>query len=132
MLVAEDNAVNRMVLTEFLRAWGVKAVFAHDGEAALEILNFTAFDLVLVDRRMPKVDGEGVVKAIRERTDDKRNTPIIAVTADAMESDRSEMMAIGVDAVVAKPLKPANLKQEMASVLKASGAIPKAEPQQAG
>ncbi|GGY42636.1 ATP-binding protein [Parvularcula lutaonensis] len=116
VLVAEDNAVNRLVLGEFLTAWHAKPVFAVDGVEALELLDTADFDVVLVDRQMPRLDGEGVVEQIRARKDEKALVPIIAVTADAMEADRFAMLAKGADGFVSKPLKPETLKREIALV----------------
>ncbi|MEM9810313.1 MAG: ATP-binding protein [Pseudomonadota bacterium] len=117
VLVAEDNAVNRMVLAEFLKTWGVHAVFAEDGAEALTIFEAASFDLLLVDRQMPNVDGEGVVRSIRARDDDKQATPIIAVTADAFESDRATMIDLGVNGFVSKPIKPEILFEAMTVAL---------------
>ncbi|NNU15197.1 response regulator [Parvularcula sp. ZS-1/3] len=117
VLVAEDHAVNRLVLGEFLRAWGAVPVFAEDGAEALEILEAADFDILLTDRHMPKLDGEGLVRAIRGRSDSRRNLPIIAVTADAMEIDQTAMIEVGVNGFVPKPLKPDTLKQAIEQVL---------------
>ena len=122
ILVAEDNVVNRLVLTEFLSAWGANVVFADDGQIALELFETREFDLLLVDRRMPRLDGEGVVRAIRGRTDGRAQTPIIAVTADALDSDRADMLATGVDGYVTKPLRPSVLRREIDRVLAAASA----------
>jgi len=110
--------VNRLVLGEFLKAWGADIVFASDGEEALSFFEAATFDVLLIDRQMPKLDGEAVVKIIRQRKDERASIPIIAVTADAMESDREKMLSIGVDAFVSKPLKPEVLKRTIADMVR--------------
>ncbi|MEM1410408.1 MAG: ATP-binding protein, partial [Pseudomonadota bacterium] len=116
VLVAEDNPVNRLVMRNFLKAWGAQAVFAEDGIEALEMFTSADFDIVLVDRQMPRLDGDGVVKAIRRGTEHP-DVPIIAVTADAMASDREHMLGIGVDEYISKPLKPQSLKSAICRLI---------------
>src|SRR5579862_2643284 len=82
VLFVEDNEVNRRVVKEMLRAGGIDMVEAEDGLVGLEMINTQNFDLVLMDLRMPVMDGMTAIRHIRARTDDKAGLPVIVVTAD--------------------------------------------------
>jgi signal transduction histidine kinase/CheY-like chemotaxis protein len=113
VLVAEDNEVNRLVLSQFLRNWGLTIVFAENGQEALDLFAAGDFDLLLVDRQMPVLDGEAVVRAIRSQPSGE-SLPIVAVTADVMAGDEDAMARAGVDGFVGKPLRPEALGQSIA------------------
>ncbi|MDQ7018280.1 MAG: ATP-binding protein [Robiginitomaculum sp.] len=104
LLAAEDNALNRKVLAAFLKPTPVELTFAEDGEAALQILQTRAFDVVLMDIQMPKMDGIEVTRAVREHEGPNQFVPIIAMTANAMQGDRVAYLAAGMDAYVSKPI----------------------------
>src|SRR5476651_335389 len=82
VLFVEDNEVNRRVVKEMLRAGGVDMVEAENGRVGLEMIATQNFDLVLMDLRMPVMDGMTAIRHIRARTDDKAGLPVIVVTAD--------------------------------------------------
>lgn len=110
VLVAEDNEVNRMVVGEFLKSWGVAPEFAIDGPSCLERLHQHDYDLILMDKHMPGMNGMEVTQKIREGESRCANIPIIAVTADAMPGERAAMLAAGMNDFVAKPLRADILK----------------------
>ncbi len=122
VLVAEDNEVNRLVISEFLKAWGAEADFAYDGPACLERLETRAYDIVLMDKHMPGMSGMETAGAIRTSGGRMANVPIVAVTADAMPGEREAMLASGMNDFITKPLRAEALKAVMLRTLKASAA----------
>ena len=83
---------------------------AHDGKRVLEALRHGAYDLILMDVQMPELDGIATTRAIRdmERTGGA-HIPIVAITAHAMKGDKERFIQAGMDAYVAKPIKPKDL-----------------------
>lgn len=122
VLVAEDNAVNRMVAAEFLRALGVEAVFAEDGAEALEAVRMGGFDAVLMDKHMPQMGGVETTHAIRALGGAEARVPIIAVTADAMSGEREALLAEGMDGFLSKPLRIDALRDALAEAASAKTA----------
>lgn len=106
ILLVEDNLVNRQVARAYLKPLEAEIVEAHDGQAALDALDAGAFDLVLMDVRMPVMDGLEATRRIRARNDDAARTPIVALTANASAEDAQECFAAGMDSFAAKPLTP--------------------------
>lgn len=106
VLVADDNPVNVLVLKAMLEPYGVRADVAADGVEVLEALKIAAYDLILLDLYMPRLDGRGAAKAIREREalSGRPRAPIVAVTASVTEQDRAACLASGMDDYVAKPV----------------------------
>jgi two-component system sensor histidine kinase TorS len=107
VLIAEDNEDNRLLLREYLRDTGCSATFAQDGIEALEMFHPGAFDLVLVDLQMPRLDGYATIRALRavERDRSGRPMPIIAVSADAYPESIQKCLTAGASAHLAKPLR---------------------------
>ena len=105
ILVAEDNAVNRELLRELLEARGYTVFEACDGQAALQMIEQTKPELLLLDIGMPLLDGIGVIRKIRENPRLKL-LPVVAVTAYAMRGDREKILASGFDGYLSKPLNP--------------------------
>ena len=106
ILVADDNAANRMVAESLLGAMGIAADLVADGAQALEALRRSDFDLVLMDIHMPVIDGIAATQAIRRGEAGCPDIPVIALTADAMSGDRERFMAEGFDEHLAKPINP--------------------------
>ncbi|SBS27185.1 Signal transduction histidine-protein kinase BarA [Marinomonas aquimarina] len=102
LLLAEDNATNQLIAKELLQSEGAQVVIANNGQEAVELFHEQAFDLVLMDIQMPVMDGYDAAKAIRRVTDD---TPIIAMTANALTSDRELAQEAGMNAHVSKPFQ---------------------------
>jgi two-component system cell cycle response regulator len=105
ILVIEDNADNRELMSYLLRAHGHAIETAADGELALEALAGNRFDLIICDVHLPKVDGLQIVATVKS-THALRSVPIVAVTALAMVGDRERLLAAGFDAYVPKPIEP--------------------------
>ena len=103
-LIVDDHPVNRQMLRLMIEAAGCKAVEAVDGLEAVEKVQGDAFDLILMDVRMPRLDGLEATRRIRALPSTARETPILAVTADAMPEDAARCLAAGMDAHLAKPV----------------------------
>ena len=103
VLLAEDNPVNQQVAAAFLQAGGLEVTLAENGVEAVEWVKKTRFDIVLMDMQMPDMDGTQATRLIR-KLPQGIGLPIIAMTAAAMESDRQECLAAGMNAHVAKPI----------------------------
>ena len=112
VLLAEDNPVNRLVATEMLQVLGCAVTTAEHGADALAQWQATAFDLVFMDCQMPTMDGLEAARRIRaaERTRvPASHTPIVALTANALLSDREECIGAGMDDHLPKPFSMAEL-----------------------
>ena len=113
MLVVEDNAVNQEVALNILAKLGVRADAVNDGIEALRAFSAESYDLVLMDLRMPNMDGLEATRRIRalESTDKTRNqrVPIVVVTAHTQAFDRDELVAAGMDDFLSKPVTPQTL-----------------------
>jgi CheY-like chemotaxis protein len=103
ILVVEDNAVNRKVAVGMLEKLGYTTDIAIDGQAAVDMFRPGAFDLILMDCQMPRMDGYDATCAIRALEPDG-HTPIVAMTASAMASDRERCLAVGMDDYLSKPI----------------------------
>ena len=117
ILAAEDNATNQFVLKAILGQQGLQARFVENGRLAVEAMEAEDFDLVLMDLHMPEMDGLSATQAIRAMGGPKSRTPIVAVTAEAMPEQVRKCLAHGMDAHVAKPIRPDVLYGVMDEVL---------------
>ena len=129
VLLVEDNPVNQELALHMLEFLGCRAVVANHGREALEALDRTTFDLVLMDCQMPEMNGFEATAEIRRREAaqvDGRRIPIIALTAGAVEGDRDKCLAAGMDDYVTKPFSVGQLEHALRRWLPAPGA---AQPQ---
>jgi PAS domain S-box-containing protein len=104
VLVAEDHPVNRQVMGLLLSELGLDCVMTEDGVAAVAAAEAERFDVILMDIRMPRMDGLAATRAIRAGRGPNAATPVIAVTADAMPGDEAPLLAAGIDAILPKPI----------------------------
>ncbi len=110
ILVAEDNATNRLVVSTMLERLGYTAEFVDNGQAALKRIQKQRFDLVLMDLEMPIMGGMEAVRSLREReTASGGRLPVIALTAQAMPGDREACLGAGMDGYLSKPLDLSSL-----------------------
>jgi CheY-like chemotaxis protein len=116
VLVVEDDPVQALLLTLMLERLGVRVVLVTDGEQAVEAVQRMAFQLVLMDYRMPVACGAEATRRIRhwEREHARPATPIVAVTASAMQHERDACLAAGMDDVIVKPFSAQALADALA------------------
>jgi two-component system, sensor histidine kinase and response regulator len=106
ILLAEDNAVNRLVATRLLERFGHEVFSALNGREAVAMAEHDAFNLVLMDVQMPEMDGLEATRAIRQREKvTGKHLPIIAMTAHAMKGDREKCLDSGMDDYLTKPVQ---------------------------
>ena len=103
VLLAEDNRVNQKVAMRLIERLGCSVDVADDGQAAVDMVGHTHYDLVLMDIQMPRLDGYEATRAIRELLGTQA-PPIIAMTANAMDGDRERCIEAGMDDYVSKPI----------------------------
>lgn len=104
ILLVEDNPPSRKLLTDHLRRVGHEVHGFERADAALEWLETSSVDLVIMDIQLPGIDGLTATRLLRERAA-TRDVPILAVTAHAMRGDEERILAAGCDAYVAKPIE---------------------------
>ncbi len=107
-LLVEDNEINQQVASELLIRIGIKVTIASHGQECLDLLTTQAFDLILMDLQMPIMDGLTATREIRKNTTFSQ-TPIIAMTANAMADDRQKCLDGGMNDYIPKPIDPAYL-----------------------
>lgn len=118
VLVVDDSLVNRTVASEFLADMGCQVTTAVNGREAVELTAETNFDAVLMDCQMPELDGFEATRQIRAREEEQSaiRLPIIALTANAFDSDREDCLAAGMDEFITKPLVPEQLEDAISSL----------------
>jgi CheY-like chemotaxis protein len=109
VLLVEDHPINQMLATTLLKRWGHEVVLAENGRQAIEMFPGRAWDLVLMDMQMPVMGGLEATRHIRAMERQARRIPIIAMTANAMESDRQACLDAGMDDFLAKPFAASSL-----------------------
>ena len=117
VLIADDNATNRVVAQALCEMFGCTSETVEDGQEALDAVKARPFDLILMDIKMPRMDGVQATQAIRALKGDARNIAIIALTANADPDDARHYLAAGMAAVVEKPIKPERLRMAMNAAL---------------
>jgi CheY-like chemotaxis protein len=114
VLVVEDQSLNRDVAEGMLKALGLEVDTAHDGSHALDMLARTRYDVVLMDCRMPVMDGYAATRELRRREGDGPHIPVIALTADTTSAAREACLAAGMDDYLGKPFSRATLRAALA------------------
>ena len=127
ILIVDDNATNRVVAQALVEMFGCSCETAEDGVQALEAVQSRPFDLILMDIKMPRMDGVEATRAIRALNGPERLIPIIALTANADPADAAAYVASGMVAVVEKPIRPERLRMAMNAALTAEAEDDQAE-----
>jgi CheY-like chemotaxis protein/HPt (histidine-containing phosphotransfer) domain-containing protein len=123
ILVVEDTAINQLVARRILERAGCHVDVAANGREAVQAFDTIPYALVLMDIQMPEMDGFEATAAIRAReAATGGHTPIVAMTANAMQGDREHGLAAGMDDYLTKPIRPAELEAALQKWLPASGA----------
>ena len=117
VLVVDDNATNRFVAGKLLEMFGCTFESAEDGAQAVEAVSARPFDLVLMDIKMPVMDGIAATRAIRNLPGPQSALPIVALTANAEEGDEAIYIAAGMNGVAQKPIQPDVLLNAIRSAL---------------
>jgi CheY-like chemotaxis protein len=119
VLAAEDNSVNQLVLKTLLNQVGVEPVLVFDGRAAVDAWAREPWDLILMDVQMPVMDGPAAAAEIRarEKAEGRPRTPIVALTANAMDHQVAKYLAAGMDGFVAKPIEAGRLLASLEAAL---------------
>ncbi|MEP2716775.1 ATP-binding protein [Pseudophaeobacter sp.] len=123
ILVAEDNEINRAVLSSQLALLGCEVTMTRDGAECLAAWSTGTYDVVLADCQMPVMDGFELTRAIRRAEAEKglRHTPIVAVTANALQSEVSKCLSAGMDDFISKPVTIAGLEAVIRQQLPGAG-----------
>lgn len=117
ILIVDDNATNRMVAEALCDMFECTSEQAVDGVEALEMARSGRFDLILMDIKMPRMDGVAATRAIRQLSGPSGSAPIVALTANADPADVQTYLAAGMQDVVEKPIKPERLAMVLNSLL---------------
>jgi len=129
VLLAEDGLVNQRVAREFLAQRGHQVVVANNGREAVEAFEREAFDLVLMDVQMPDMDGLEATRTIRRKEQTTGgHLPIVAMTAGAFKEDRERCLNAGMDAYLAKPIRPTALYNTIAALTTPGQPLPAPAP----
>lgn len=113
VLLVEDNEVNRIVARTMIKTDGHKVVEAHDGQQGADLAAHHPFDLIFMDINMPVMDGREATRRIRAEGGASAQTPIVALTANAMASDQSALLQDGMNAILTKPLSREALRKTL-------------------
>jgi CheY-like chemotaxis protein len=122
LLIVDDNATNRIVAAALCEMFGCSVETAEDGVEALDAVRDRPFDLILMDIKMPRMDGLEATRAIRAMAGAIGLTPIVALTANGDPDAVAVYLASGMQAVVEKPIKPDQLLNTLQWVLEGGGA----------
>ena len=117
ILVVEDDETNAEMICILLRSWGQEVTLAQDAAEALTAVEREPFDLLLVDIRMPGMDGTDLAREIRRREPEGQRVPIVALTANVAEETRSLSLAAGMDRFLTKPVDPQALDDLLHTVV---------------
>lgn len=121
VLFVEDDAMNRRVVEDMLRVVGANMTEAPDAETGLTLIDRGQFNVVLMDLRMPGMDGLTAIQHLRARGDDKAQLPVIVVTADMAADLHDRCIAAGADDVIRKPIAMGALLNSLGRMIAKAG-----------
>jgi len=117
VLFVEDDPMNRRVVGDMLTMVGAQMTEAEDAETGLQLIDSDVFSVVLMDLRMPGMDGLTAIDHIRKRVDTKADLPIIVVTADTALDIREQCLSHGANDVILKPVAMKQLFSSMGKLM---------------
>lgn len=117
ILIADDKATGRELVRTVLENSGYSVIEAADGPEALKRAKESSPDLIILDLHMPEIDGFGVIEQLR-RDAQFSETPVVALTASAMQGDRERAMSLGFTGYITKPIRLVALRSEIERLLK--------------
>ena len=120
VLFVEDDPMNRRVVGDMLQIVGAEMVEAEDAESGLRLIETENFSLILMDLRMPGMDGLDAIRNIRAHPDARADVPIIVVTADTAVDIRERCISAGADDVILKPVAMKQLFSVMGRLMVAA------------
>ena len=115
VLLVEDNEINRIVAREMLEAEGHTVTLAHDGREGVEMSKTRRFDLIFMDISMPVMDGRVATREIRKSEGPSADTPIVALTANAMAAEQDDFRSDGMNGILTKPLSRTALRNMLST-----------------
>ncbi|CAG7614931.1 Transcriptional regulatory protein SrrA [Paenibacillus solanacearum] len=118
ILLAEDEAALRFLLTETLKDEGYEITEAEDGQQAIDCLQSETFDLIILDYMMPERTGVEVCEWLRRHPNPNAQAPVILLTAKALEKDRERAKAAGVTQYIVKPFSPLQLLDTIGDMIR--------------
>jgi len=118
VLVAEDNHINAMLITRYLSAWLIDTMVVNNGKEAVEAVQSRDFDLIIMDTRMPEMDGFQAARCIRMEM--KISTPILSLSATVLEEDLRQAIESGMNDTLTKPFEPTKLHEKIGRLLTVS------------
>ncbi|UVO49492.1 response regulator [Sphingomonas sp. SUN019] len=121
VLFVEDDAMNRRVVKDMLRVVGANMAEAPDAETGLQMIEDGDYTIILMDLRMPGMDGLTAIRHLRARADAKGALPVIVVTADTATDLRERCLKTGADDVIQKPVAMGALLNAMGRMVAKSG-----------
>ncbi len=113
ILLADDNATNRKIISQQLQLIGYLAETAEDGKEALEMWRSGSYAMLMTDCHMPQMDGYQLSEAIRKEEEDGKHIPIVAITADALKGTSTKCFNAGMDDYLTKPIQLHQLQQTL-------------------
>ena len=121
ILIAEDQPMNVLIVQKILAKWGIETEVAENGRRAVELYQESPlryYDAILMDIRMPIMDGMEACRVIRATERADKNLPILAMTANAFADDRRASMEAGMNAHLAKPINPEEVYSTLCALVK--------------
>lgn len=115
VLVAEDNPINALLLKKYLKAWALEVKVVNNGKESVEALRDQHFDLIIMDTRMPEMDGFQAARIAR--TELKVQTPILSLSATVLPEEIEQALAAGMNDTLSKPFEPEKLHKKIGSLL---------------
>ncbi|MDQ8189121.1 response regulator [Roseibacillus persicicus] len=127
VLVAEDNPINQRLVDLILKSMGIRAAFVEDGTAAVDYVKEHRPDIILMDVRMPQMDGYEATEAIRQLTTIGEQPAIMGLTANALSDERKKAFQVGMDDYLTKPVKASILSEALHKACSAKYGPPQME-----